>query len=134
MGAWGTGNFDNDDAADWVLELQDAQDLSLVVETLQTVTEHGDEYLEAPDCCRALAAAEVIVALNQAGSPSLPDEVRQWVDAHRNVNGSRYVELALRAVGRVKTDSELKELFDESDSAEAWYGVLDDLAARLRRG
>jgi len=37
MGAWGTGNFDNDTALDWVYDLEDREDLSLVVDTIDAV-------------------------------------------------------------------------------------------------
>lgn len=30
MGAWGHGPFDNDDAGDWVWELEESEDFSVV--------------------------------------------------------------------------------------------------------
>jgi hypothetical protein len=131
MGAWGVGNFDNDDAADWVDELEDTEGLSLIVATLETVTTRGDEYLEAPDCCRALAAAEVVASLKNANHTALPEKAQQWSEAHRGTDGNQHAELALKAVVRIKTESELKELFDESEDAAEWYKVLDDLQSRL---
>ncbi len=133
MGAWGVGNFDNDDAADWVYELEESEDLSLIVATLETVTARGKQYLEAPDCCKALAAAEVVASLKNAGIAGLPEEVQHWIEAHRSASGSKYAELALTAVERIKTESELQELFDESESADEWHQVLNDLQSRLKQ-
>ena len=133
MGAWGINTFDNDDASDWVYELEETGDASFVVETLETVAQYEDDYAEASACARALAAAEVVAALMNAGSSSLPNEVKQWVDQHRAIRGQEYAQTALRAVERVKTNSELKELWDESDSAAEWYDTLQDLEKRLRQ-
>ena len=43
MGAWGVLAFDNDDANDWVYELEEVGDLSLVESALNTVAE-AEEY------------------------------------------------------------------------------------------
>ena len=59
MGAWGRGSFDNDDAADWALELEAADNLLPLADAFDLPT----GYLEAPDGCIALAAAEVLLAL-----------------------------------------------------------------------
>ena len=39
MGAWGVGTFENDDASDWVYQLEGAEDLELVRATLQAAAE-----------------------------------------------------------------------------------------------
>lgn len=131
MGTWGVRNFENDDAMDWVAELVQSGDTSAIERALQVVTEDGDKYLEVPEACRALAAAEVVAALNGAGSPDLPGEVKQWISLHPF--GSRDLsQLALRAVKRIKTASELKDLWDESEDATRWYEVINDLEARLK--
>ncbi len=134
MGTWGVRNFENDDAMDWVSELERSEDVSVIEEALRFVAEGRDEYVEAPEACRALAAAEVVAALKGAGSPDLPDEVKQWISLHQSgsQNLSRLARLALRAVKRIKTASELKELYDESESATEWYEVINDLEARLK--
>jgi hypothetical protein len=47
MGAWGIGNFDNDDASDWVYELEEVEDMSLVEATLETITLQLPSHQEA---------------------------------------------------------------------------------------
>jgi hypothetical protein len=132
MGAGGVGNFNNGDAMDWVSELERAKTSALITETLKAVTEGGDEYLEASEASRALAAAEVVAALKHAGSPHLPIEVKQWVSRHQIGNPS-LTQLALKAVQRIAAASELSELWDESDRADEWYEVIDNLEERLKR-
>lgn len=131
MGTWGVRNFENDDAMDWVAELEQSEDSSAIEEALKVVAEAGDQYVEAPEASRALAAAEVVAALNGNSSPDLPDEVKRWVSLHQFRSHS-LSQLALRAVKRIKTASELQELWDETESAAEWYKVIRDLEARLK--
>ncbi len=131
MGAWGTGVFQDDDSMDWVYELEQAEDAAFLIETLEVVTKRGAEYLEAPECSRALAAAETIAALKNVANPVLPDEVKKWVNVPSHQDGSDLVPLALRAIERIKTNSELQGLWDDSDHTVEWYNVLRDLEDRL---
>jgi hypothetical protein len=132
MGAWGEHNFQNDDALDWVYELESADDLSVVAKAIREVTEFDSAgYLESPECSRALAAAEVLAALLDTPSNDLPPEAKQWVDRHHDESPDRYISSALAAIGRIKINSEMKELWDETDYASSWYNVLDDLEGRL---
>ena len=62
MGAWGTGNFENDTALDWVWSLEESKDLSLVEDAISDVLNSGD-CLDADLGCAGLAAAEVVAAL-----------------------------------------------------------------------
>ena len=80
MGAWGSGSFKNDDAMDWVWTLEGDTDGSVLRATLTPVAETSpDDYLEAPDACCALAAAEVVAAGSGTPAIGLPEEVNRWV-------------------------------------------------------
>ena len=131
MGAWDIGSFDNDGASDWLCGLEKSSDTSLISSALRAVTDIGDEYLEAPDCCNALAAAEIVSALRGHPLANLPDEAKQWVDAHRGLDTSSLVPTALSAIQRIRTNSELKELWDEVDETTKWLVTVDDLTSRL---
>jgi HJR/Mrr/RecB family endonuclease len=133
MSADGVGNFDNDDAMDWAFDLEQVKNNAFIEETLKVVTERGDEYLEAPEAYRALAAAEVVAALKHGASSGLPIEVKQWVSKYKQRPiSSNLTQLALKAIQRIQTASELKELWEETDYAADWYEVLDDLEVRLK--
>ena len=131
MGAWAAGSFDNDDAGDWVCELPDAEDTSVLEEAFSRVIE-CDGYLEAPDCSVAIAAAEVVAALRQRPGVEPPEQVGAFVSRIASPPSPALGALALRALERVKTKSELQELWDESDSRAEWHQAVTELEGRLR--
>ncbi len=130
MGAWGVGPFENDDAGDWVWQLEEAEDLGLVQGALESAAE-PDGYLESPASSEALAAAEVVAALAGHPAPDLPDGVRDWVSAHPMTVSPDLRSLARSAVARVASDSELQELWADSDQGDEWQGRLEELQGRL---
>jgi hypothetical protein len=130
MGAWGVSTFENDDAGDWVYRLEETEDLALLEQTLRAAADPAG-YLESPACSEALAAAEVVAALAGRPAPDLPEEVHVWVKAHRQKVAPGLRDLAIRAVDQVAGDSELKELWQESDEMAAWADRVQELRGRL---
>jgi len=129
MGAWGIGAFENDDALDWVYELQEVHGTALLVSTLNSATAGG--YLESPDSSMALAAAEVVASLNGKPPADLPEEVVVWVREQEEPMSGNLLEMAKTAVMRISTGSELKDLWEESGSLAEWTGYITDLLRRL---
>ena len=129
MGAWGTGNFENDDAKDWVAGLKTFAPADLV----QILTQAADQpdYLEAAPASAALCAAEVVAALKGSPAASAPAEIGDWVSAHPKALTPELKDAAVRAVDRVRRNSELKDLWMEADGLNDWIEVLKDLQARL---
>jgi hypothetical protein len=86
MGAWGSGPFDNDDAADFAGDLADVTDSALVVallgDALLAVTA-GDGYIEAPEMSRAVAAAAIVAMFAQRSLPTPPSIEQSWLDSVR---------------------------------------------------
>jgi len=121
--------FENDDALDWVYLLEKTQDMSILEDTLSLVLD-SEEYLEASDCCTALAAAEVVAALNGSPSSYLPDEVTQWVTGKGEPEPA-LLSRAKRAIEAVLQASELKELWKETDEYEDWLEEVEGLLERL---
>lgn len=134
MGAWDIGPFDNDDAADWLYELEGSAGISALAEAINAVADIGDEYLEAPECAIALAAAEIVAALTGRPAAKMPDNVAAWIHVQRAFDASSLKPIARSVVQRIRDNSELKELWDESDDAPAWYATLDDVSVRLSAG
>ena len=130
MGTWGIGTFENDDASDWVYELEPANDLSVVQAALATLND-ATGYREAPTCVNALAAAEVVAALLGKPSPDLPEAVVGWVSANARLPARDLRTNALTAIDKILGDSELRELWGETDDAEAWQASVQELRARL---
>ena len=133
MGAWGADSFENDDASDWLADFCEAPNRQLIVDVLATVVDLGAaDYLEAPDSSVAIAAAEIVAAQKRAPNPNLSAEAKDCATKLESPDGDT-VSLALKALERIKTNSELKELWDESEAPSEWYASMSDLEARLRQ-
>ncbi|HEY0036360.1 MAG TPA: DUF4259 domain-containing protein [Longimicrobium sp.] len=128
MGAWGAGSFDNDDAVDWLADLEHARDLTPIDAAFAAVTGEG-ETGEA-DASVALAAAEVVAAIDGSPLADLPGEIVDWLASVGPPPDPGLTERARAAVQRVRSSSGLKGLWGEGDPAE-WYGHIDDLLRRL---
>ena len=131
MGAWDTGSFDNDDAMDWLYDLENAQDFSFLAEACETVKDQRGIAPEAGDCVAAICAAEVVAALMGNPGDDLPDEVLTWVDEMPDPSDT-LSQMARDALHVVLTRSELKALWRESDQYEEWQAGLENLQERLR--
>ena len=130
MGAWGHGPFENDDASDWIEELGESEDLSAIEAAFKPVVAAGSAEIEAPKCCAALAAAEVVAALSRRPGDALPDEVVGWVEG-RGAVPPALVLSAKRAVSAIKAKSELRELWKETDYFHDWLETVENLESRL---
>jgi len=148
MGAWGAGSFENDWALDWLGDLRESGDVSRVRAALSRVLEHGGtkhsrasilerlrgrrrhtDWLDADVATRALAAAEIVAAWLGHPAANLPEGLTAWLLQHSVSFRADLAALARQAVGIVKTNSELKDLW-EGDETE-WRSVIDDLERRL---
>ena len=129
MGAWGTGSFENDDAADWVGELGKVTPDELTKVLVQAADD--PEYLEGPAASVAVAAGEVVAALNGAPGEGVPAAVVEWAKKHPQAFSPELKALALRTLDRVRKNSELKDLWMEADGLNDWIAVLRDLQGRL---
>jgi len=134
MGAWGADSFENDDASDWLADFCDGPDPALILNALTTVAEmDAGDYLEAPDCSVGIAAAEVVAALKSAPNTLLPDDEKTCFSKLAIKADPSLIALALNAIERIKTNSELRELWDESEVPDDWYQAVTNLEERLRR-
>jgi hypothetical protein len=130
MGAWSQGSFDNDDARDWVWgELEGAEGAEPIAEAFVAVLQ-ADDHLGAPEASIGLAAAAVVAALLGKPAAKLPDEVASWV-AGQKPPEPVLVEEAQRVVKRILKDSELKDLWAESEDSAKWQQEVEGLLRRL---
>ncbi len=80
-GAWDVGAFDNDDALDWIIEVSESSDIGDVRDALERVA-NGAGYLQVTNANYALAAAEIVAALNGHPNPMFPEELAAWISAN----------------------------------------------------
>ncbi len=135
MGTWAVDAFGNDYAQDWAEDLHETSNLDAVEDTLNTVLDSGAE-LEAPFAAEALAAIEVLARLQGKGGPRTEDSaaVDEWVDARKAKARPRadLAEKAARAIERILSpDSELRQLWEDSEHYTDWRAAVEDLRARL---
>jgi hypothetical protein len=127
MAAWGTGSFENEDAAGWLAKLGTLtpDDLSQIF----VQAADNPNYLEAAAASVVVAAAEVIAALGSP-TPALPPEIIEWT-TNRPASTPELKALAVRALERVRRNSELKDLWLEADGLNDWIAAIQDLQTRV---
>ena len=128
MGAWGVGPFSNDEAADFVGDLADADGSEARATLLRVLQLPPDEYVELPDACTAIAAA-ALVAIRQGYTPPDGGELATTVEFEADPELRRASAMALRRVR--DADSEWAELWDEAGELPEATGVLEDIERHL---
>ena len=131
MGAWGSGPFENDDAADWAYELEEAGDHGILRTALDRAVRDGGD-LASEHGAVAVAAAAVVATAIDGDAEGLSDEVVAYI-ARAGRPGDSLIALARQALDAVAGGGELAELWDEADAAE-WRASLASLRDRLATG
>jgi hypothetical protein len=134
MPGWGAGSFENEDAQDFLARLG-----SLGIDDLRQILSRAadqDDYLEAPESGVAVAAAEIVAALvaaanDETASSSTPRQMFDWLSKSEGGAPPDLVDLARRAVEKVRTNSELKDLWLEAEGLNEWSAALRNLEERL---
>ena len=129
MSRWGVGSFENDDAASWLAKLG-----PITRDDLTKIFLHAadnPDYLEAPDASVTVAAAEVIAAVNGSPAAGVSREIAEWTKGNREASAPDLKALAIRALERVRRNSELKDLWLEADGLNEWIAAIHDLQTRL---
>jgi Domain of unknown function (DUF4259) len=132
MGAWGTGPFDNDDAGDFADAVAGRGDLAAIKSIFDQVL--VADYVEAPLAWEAVAGADIMAML--AGQPrnktDYPESIQKWSKNAARAPSADEKEKARRALDRILSpQSELLELWEDSDDLEAWKASLEDIKRRL---
>jgi len=131
MAGWGSGSFDNEDAHNWLDQLA-----RLTPDDLKQLLSRADDgaYLEAPESSVLVAAAEAVAALKGAPAEAAPPAIIEWTSKNKAASLPQMAPLAIRAVQRVRTNSELKDLWLQADGLNEWSANLRDLEKRLVTG
>ncbi|MFE7190571.1 DUF4259 domain-containing protein [Kitasatospora sp. NPDC057541] len=133
MGTWDIGHFDNDTAADFSGTLDEtplAEREAVVRRVLTLAADTGaEDYLDVDEAVEAVAAAALVASQCPGGEPVTtsygPDEPLP-------VFPTDLRPLAAEALDRVLAEeSELAELWDESEEGPAWRRTVKDLRAVL---
>jgi len=134
MDAWEPGSFGNDSASDWLAELLETPDLSMIGEAFDAVLAAGDDALEVQAGEEGIAAADVVAWINGRGGKSDDngDRIEDWINEHELEVSDSMLKKARRVVDRVfNSPSELREAWEESDDFDDWRAALAELKERL---
>ncbi|MCM4085135.1 DUF4259 domain-containing protein [Paractinoplanes hotanensis] len=120
MGTWDVGPFDNDTAADWCGDLDEAapeQRSVLIRDALSRVAEYGNEYLDSDEAAKAIAAAAVVASQLPDGTAIDTPYAPNFLLEGGNVEVDGEIPaIGVRALDRiVQKDSEWRELWEESE-------------------
>jgi hypothetical protein len=123
-------NFDNNFVADWIYNIRQASDLSVLSKAFENVLEGYGKVMER-ECALGIAAAEIVAAM--AGRPAMdvPYAVDDYIERVKTVPDPALIQTAIKAVERIRTGSELQQIWDEREDGGAWREALLDLADRL---
>lgn len=136
MGAWGVGSFENDQAYDWLNGFLAQPGSEPLQEVFDYVLNQRD-FLDSPESCAALVAAELVAARLGRASHDFPPDL----DVNQQPTFSAdpaLVETATRVVGQIlylEGHSELRELWKEAGDKEyhLWENKVYNLIERLRQ-
>jgi len=134
MGTWAIDAFGNDDACDWTYELEKVNDLSLVEAALDVVINSGEEGVESSEATEAIAAIEVIARLqgNWGKRSAYSERLDKWVENNKIQPSTDLVQKAHLAIACILSDnSELNELWQETEDYEDWLASITDLKNRV---
>lgn len=133
MGAWGHTNYANDAAHDFAMDVTE-QGIEKIKTAIYNVTSCAeDEELDADECCEALAAIEFIAAAKGKMAEDFPENAEDWLAGKdlSEITSPDAISDSQKAIARIKSNSELKELWQESDDFNDWVKSVDDLEKRI---
>jgi len=132
MGAWGAGAFENDDALDWIADLDPAKGWAHVTAAFDAVTAPG-EYTEVDVGAAVVVAAEVVAASRGRPAPDLPDTLFPYLQSVGPADAALTARASDALSNVLLEPSELVELWAESEDAEEWNLAITGLVERLSR-
>jgi len=127
MGVWGTGAFENDEALDFVSEIQSVDVL------IEEVRLHDvGVTLDTDKACRVLVVGECVAAMRGHRHKDMPDDLAQRVHAFGPPSDELF-DNARDSVSMVITSSELSDLWAESEDRGGFNRSITDLIDRLNQ-
>ena len=129
MGAWGYKNFENDDALDFLYEVEENN--KLAEEIIDKVSNlKSTDYLDSQTASQALAAIELFAT--KKGTPSGDFGFSETKIKLETLPFSPVVlEKSKMVISRISSNSELRELMNEGGNEKEFTDVLNDLNKRI---
>lgn len=136
MGAWSHEPFGNDTACDWAYEFEEGDGYVVIEDAFNQIIEMAkEEFIDADIGCIAHAAADVLAksfadAIGE--EDDYPEPVEKWLEQNKNKTNYALIPKAKRALNLLTSEnSELDELWRDSDDYEQWIQNIDALKETL---
>ncbi|MBO9566619.1 MAG: DUF4259 domain-containing protein [Niastella sp.] len=133
MGTWGHRNFENDNALDFIEEVEE-RGIERIEEAIKVVANYPEEeFLNADDSVAALAAIEYVAAAKGKQSEDFPEDAEDWLQKNGAGSLPSYDKTTItKVIDRVRNNSGLRDLWQEEGNEPAeWLAVLSDLENRV---
>jgi hypothetical protein len=130
MGAWDSGPFDNDDALDFLGDLEESPNVRFVLAGALAAAVESSGYLEAPEGSVAVAAAALVAVVHAGRASGVSDSIAERIRALRltDDDASDLIPAAGRALDRaVGSESELLGLWEDAGSGDEWRETLSSI-------
>src|ERR1044071_4199180 len=132
MGTWGYKTFENDGAADWLYDLEEAEDAKFLLTPIKAVLRTKGK-VDIDDCLETLAAAEVMAASRYEPPKDAPRIARSWIKRTAFVAKDADLKLAMRAVEKLCKNSELKDTWEGEGKLASWLKEVRKVSLRLEK-
>ncbi|GAA5532476.1 DUF4259 domain-containing protein [Deinococcus aluminii] len=132
MNIWGIGSFENEVGVAFAQEVVEDGAFALA-EAFDVALDPDNDFLDAEEGHRTLAAAEILVAALTGDTSHITDApLRAWVASANLTELGPLREVACEALGRVcGSDSALPDLWADSGDADEWRADVKRLRAAL---
>jgi len=130
MGTWGYKTFENDGAADWLSDLEEASDSRFLFGAIKAVTRSKGK-VDLDDALEGLAAAEVLCAARYDPPRGVQHAAHRWIKRVALMPGDQDLKLAIRAITMIGTNSELADAWKSEGKLAHWKRELAKLSKRL---
>ncbi|MDR0237302.1 DUF4259 domain-containing protein [Acinetobacter sp.] len=137
MGTWSHEPFGNDIASDWAYEFEENDGYEVIEDAFDQIIDMAtEEFIDADIGCIAHAAAEVLAKSFTDGvaeNEYYPEPVEKWLQHNQHKHNYELIPKALLALNLlISENSELDELWQDSDDYEDWTKNIAELKETLK--
>lgn len=130
---WGVNTFDNNDAIEWLKDIEknnDFKKVNTLIKSLNDLADLDDVVLK--ECTEALAAIELVASAKTDNFKTFPADKLEWLSNAEYSFSEAEIKAALKLAQSIKKDSEIRELFLDSPMLKTWNEYMDDLIKKLK--
>lgn len=132
MSAWGINNFENNVALDWLEELIQSNGSEVKAFMNSFVQHFNPEETTLDNCFKFLAICELFAIINHNPADDLPSELLDWMERTYVENQKEPLEVCAKGLKLILKDSEIKEMYLDSEYYESWKEIQENLLKRLK--